>query len=63
MLGGAFDHAKSTQRAFKTLVTDGKEVDWSKIEYPLSDFLVFGEKWEVLLDMHLVTEAWRIGMG
>jgi hypothetical protein len=63
MLGGAFDHAKSTQRAFKTLVTDGKEVDWSKIEYPLPDFLVFGEKWEVLLDMHLVTEAWWIGMG
>jgi hypothetical protein len=57
MQGGAFDHAKSTQRAFRTLVTGGKEVEWSKIEYSLPSFLVFGEKWEVLPDMHFVTEA------
>jgi hypothetical protein len=39
-----------------TLVTGGKEVQWSKIEYPLPSFLVWGEQWEVLPDMHFDTE-------
>jgi hypothetical protein len=39
-----------------TLVTGGKEVDWSRVEYPLPSFLVWGEQWEVLPDMHFVTE-------
>jgi hypothetical protein len=39
-----------------TLVTGGKEVDWSRIEYLLPSFLVWGENWEVLPDMHFVTE-------
>jgi hypothetical protein len=39
-----------------TLVTGEKEVDWSRIEYPLPKFLVWDEKWEVLPDMHFVEE-------
>ena len=39
-----------------TLVSGGKQVDWSRIEYPLPSFLVWGEQWEVLPDMHFVTE-------
>jgi hypothetical protein len=39
-----------------TLVMGGKEVDWSRIEYPLPKFLVWGENWEVLQDMHFVKE-------
>ncbi|KAL1800015.1 hypothetical protein ACET3X_000357 [Alternaria dauci] len=38
------------------LSTGGEELDWSKIEYPLPSFLVWGTKWEVLPDMHFVSE-------
>jgi hypothetical protein len=39
------------------LVTGGEDVEWSKIEYPLPSFLVWGTKWEVLPDMHFVCEG------
>jgi len=38
------------------LVTGGEEVEWIKIEYPLPSFLVWGAKWEVLPDMHFVSQ-------
>jgi hypothetical protein len=38
------------------LVTGGEHVEWTKIEYPLPSFLVWGNKWEVLPDMHFVSE-------
>ena len=31
-------------------------MDWSRVEYPLPSFLVWGEQWEVLPDMHFVKE-------
>jgi hypothetical protein len=37
-------------------VTGGEDVDWSKIEYPLPSFLVWGTEWEDLPDMHFVSE-------
>jgi hypothetical protein len=37
------------------LITGGREVEWSKIEFPLPSFLVWGEKWEILPDIHFVT--------
>jgi hypothetical protein len=39
-------------RVFRTLVTQGREVEWAKIVYPLPSFLVWGEKWETLPDEH-----------
>jgi hypothetical protein len=39
-----------------TLLTGGKEVDWSRVEYPLPSFLVWSEQWEVLPDVHFVKE-------
>jgi hypothetical protein len=38
------------------LVTGGEDIDWSKIEYPLPSFLVWGTEWEDLPDMHFVSE-------
>lgn len=45
------------------LVTGGKQVEWSKVEYPLPSFLVWGAGWEVLPDMHFVGEkdVWETG--
>jgi hypothetical protein len=39
-----------------TLVTGGEEVDWNRIEYLLPNFLVWGENWKVLPNMHFVEE-------
>jgi hypothetical protein len=47
--------AWSPGRVCGSLVTGGRKVEWSKIEYPLPSFLVWGEKWEILPDMHFVT--------
>jgi hypothetical protein len=39
------------------LVMGEKDIEWSNIEYPLPSFLVWGTKWEVLPDMHFVSEG------
>jgi hypothetical protein len=44
-------------RVRRCLVTGQEDVEWSKIEYPLPSFLVWGTKWEVLPDMHFVCEG------
>jgi hypothetical protein len=46
-----------------SLVTGDREVNWSRIEYPLPKFLVWGEKWEVLPDMHFVDETDVVGIA
>ena len=42
------------------LVEDG-EVDSRRVEYPLPEFLVWGEKWETLPDMHFVGAEGALG--
>jgi hypothetical protein len=60
---GKIDREKSTKMVFRTLVTGGEEVDWSKVEYTLPSFLVFEDKWEDVPDMHFITQEMAVRDG
>lgn len=51
-----FAHADRAGGVMATLLTHGEDVDRSRIKYPLPSFLVWGEKWEHLPDMHFFVD-------
>jgi hypothetical protein len=51
------DGAEKQGNMMRTLVHGNNKVDWSKIEYPLPNFLVWGEEWEDAPDRHFFVDA------
>jgi hypothetical protein len=58
-----WDHTFASAQVFGSLHAGGEKVDRTCIEYPLPNYLVWGEKWEALPDAFFVGEKEAMDEG